>query len=90
MYLAIKLFGKTLLAVGIYSQNISMESGTEKYANYEKQITTNDERNRTTNQENIRTLEKKKKKRKLQILGNIASGHHQTCGDEIKNKKRGS
>ena len=49
------------------------------HANNEKRKTTNDERNRK-----IRTLVKKGN---LQILANIGSGHHQTSGDERKNKK---
>ena len=51
------------------------------HVNKEKWKTTNDGRNRTTKS---RKNQNAKRKENLEILGNIGSGHHQTCGDGRK------
>ena len=51
------------------------------HAYNEKQETTRDGRNRTTKP---RKNQNTRRKRNLQILGNIESGHCQTSGDERK------
>ena len=89
----IKLFAKneeeleTLKqAVRIYSEEIGMKLSIEKWARLimksGKQEMT--EGIKLPNQEKIRTL----REGNLQILGNIRSGHHQTCEDERKKKKK--
>ena len=57
------------------------------HANKEQRKTINDGRNRTTKS---RKNQNSQRKVNLQILGDIGSGHHQTCGDERKklNKKK--
>ena len=70
----------------MYSQDIGMEFGIEKYAmlimrSGKRQIMEGIEQ---SNQERIRTFGK----RNLQVLGNIGSRHHQTSRGERKNEKR--
>ena len=90
----IKLFVKnekeleTLIqAVTVYSDDIGMEFSIEKFV----MIIMKSKRQQMTegiellNQEKIRTPNTKGN---LQILGNIGSGHHQTCREERKNWKR--
>ena len=71
----------------ISSQDIGMEFGIEKCV----MLIMKSEKHEMTkgielpNQDKIRTLGEKGN---LQILGKIGSGHHQTCGDERKKKKK--
>ena len=51
---------------------------------HEKRKMTNDGRNRTTKS---RKNPNARRKRNFQVFGNIGSRHHQTNGDERKNKK---
>ena len=53
-------------------------------SNNVKRETTYDGGNRTTKSRNNQNT---RRKRKLQILGNTGSKHHQTTGDQRKNKK---
>ena len=55
------------------------------HANNEKQKTTNDGRSRTTKSIKNQNAQRKEN---LEIIGNTGSRHHQTCGDERKNKKK--
>ena len=74
--------------VRIYNQDIGMEFGMEKFAmlimkSWKQQMT-----------EGIELPNQEKKKQNFrrngnwEILENIESGLHQTCGDEWKTKKR--
>ena len=94
MYIDDKLFAKNekelqtlILAVRIYSQDMGMEFGIEKWAmlvmkNGIPHMTNGME---LPNQEKIRTLGEK---RNLQILGHLGSRYHQTGGNERQNSKR--
>ena len=55
------------------------------HASYKKQQTTHDGRSRTTKSSNNQNT---RRKRHLQILGDIESWHHQTGGNQRKNYKR--
>ena len=55
------------------------------HANDEKWKSTNDRRNRITK---LGKNQIARRKGRLQVLGNIRSGHHQTSGDERKNQQR--
>ena len=71
--------------VRIYSQDIEMEFGIEKCAmlimkSGKRQMMEGIE---LPNQKKSESSEK----RKFKVLGNIGSGHHQTYGNERKNKK---
>ena len=71
--------------VRIYSQDIGMEFGIEKCAMLVmKSRKWHDRRNQTTKS---RKNQNAKRKGNEQILGNIGSWHHQTSGDERKNKR---
>ena len=73
--------------VNIDLEGIGMEFCKQKmyHANNEKRETTRDGRNKTTKS---RKNQNAWRKGSLKILGNIGSGHHQTCGDKRKNEKR--
>ena len=55
------------------------------FADNEKQETTHDVRNKTTTARKNQNA-RRKGNLQIQIQGNIGSGHHQTRGDERKNK----
>ena len=88
----IKLFAKNeelatiILTVRIYSQDMGIEFGIEKFAmpimrNGKRQMTEGIELPNQENHQNARI------KRKLQLLENVRSGHRQTSGDERKKIK---
>ena len=87
----IKLFSKnekeleTLIhTIRIYSQDIGMEFGIEKYA-LRVMKTTSNWRNRTTKS---RQDQNTRRKRDLQILRNLAGWQNQTSGNERKKSKK--
>ena len=70
-------------AVIIYSQDIGMEFGIEKFAML---IMKSRNQQKTERIELPTKYQNARKKGNLQILGNIGSGHHQISGNEEKNK----
>ena len=80
-----KRIGNPKTALRIYGGDVGMEFGKEKCA-----MLIMKSGKRLMMEEMELPNQKKKKnqnvwsKRNLQILGNIWSGHHQTCGDEKK------